>query len=249
VLLTVALTLPLAVSAAMVGLRDVLPNTNAALVLVLVVVAVAAAGHRLSGVVAAASSAVWFDFFLTRPYHRFAINDRDDIETAVLLILVGIAVSEVALWGRRQQARASRDKGYLDGVVSAARLAREGDTPPSAVVAFVCDQIADVLGVDRCVFKTGSPGIRPRINRDGSVTRAGSPIDVDRSGMPINDVTDILVESSGSMLGYFELFTASRVIWPTVEQRRVAVTLAEQAAAALAAPAPMSGTLGADRVE
>jgi len=43
VLLTVALTLPLAVSAAMVGLRDVLPNTNAALVLVLVVVAVAAA--------------------------------------------------------------------------------------------------------------------------------------------------------------------------------------------------------------
>jgi hypothetical protein len=32
-------------------------------------------------VLAALSAGVWFDFFLTRPYERFAINDRADIDT------------------------------------------------------------------------------------------------------------------------------------------------------------------------
>ena len=236
-LLTVASAGPLAVAAALSGLRDALPNANAALVLVLVVVAVAAAGHRPSAIVAALSSAVWFDFFLTKPYHRFTINDREDIETAVLLVLVGVAVSEIALWGRRQQGRASRDSGYLDGVASAARMAAEGDTPSAAVVAFVSDQITHVLGVDRCVFKAANPGPHPRINRDGTVTREGNPIDVERSGMPTHDVTDIVVERHGRILGHFELVSASRVVRPTLEQRRVAVTLAEQAGAAVAASA------------
>jgi hypothetical protein len=233
-----ALVGPLAVCAVLAGLRDVLPNDNAALVLVLVVVAVAAAGHRPSAIVAALSSAVWFDFFLTRPYYTFTINSRDDIETAVLLVLVGIAVSELALWGRRQQARASRGQGYLDGVVSAAHMAAEGDTPPEAVVTFVADQISNVLGVDQCRFKPGRPGPHPRINRDGSVTREGNPIDVERGGLPTNDVIDIVVDRHGRILGHFEMVSASHVVWPTLEQRRVAVTLAEQAGAALAASGP-----------
>jgi hypothetical protein len=235
VLFAAALVAPLAVCAILAALRDVVPNDDAALVLVLVVVAVAAAGHRPSAVVAALSSAVWFDFFLTRPYNSFTINSRDDVETAVLLVLVGLAVTEIALWGRRQQDRASRRHGYLDGVVSAAHMAAEGETPPSAVVTFVADQITHVLGVDQCVFKPGTSSAHPRINRDGSVTRGGNPIDVDRSGLPTHDVTDILVESHGRPLGHFELVSASHVVWPTVEQRRVAVGLAEQAGAALAA--------------
>jgi K+-sensing histidine kinase KdpD len=59
----------------------------------------------LAGLLAAVSSAVWFDFFLTVPYGRFTIDDRADIETTVLLILVGVAVTEICLWGRRQQAK------------------------------------------------------------------------------------------------------------------------------------------------
>lgn len=233
--MTAALAGPLAASALMAAMRDVLANDNAALVLVLIVVAVAAAGHRPSAIVAALSSAAWFDFFLTEPYHRFTINDRDDVETAVLLVLVGIAVAEIALWGRRQQGRASRRHGYLDGVVSAARMAAEGDTPAPAVVTFVSDQIIAVLGVDKCEFKTGKPGSHPRLNRDGTVTRDGHVIDVDRSGLPTHDVTEIAVESRGRLLGRFELVCATRAVWPTLEQRLVAVTLAEQAGTALAA--------------
>jgi K+-sensing histidine kinase KdpD len=229
---------PLAVSALLALFRDSLPNDNAALVLVLVVVAVASAGHRPSAVVAALSSAVWFDFFLTRPYNTFTIDSRDDVETAVLLVLVGLAVTEIALWGRRHQGRASRREGYLDGVVSAAQMAAEGDTPPEAVVSFVADQITNVLGVDKCVFRPGNPGPHPRINRDGSVTRDGTVIDVERSGLPTHDETDIVVENHGRVLGHFELVAGSHVVWPTLEQRRVAAALAEQAGAALAVRTP-----------
>ncbi len=237
-LLTVALVAPLALSALMATLRDVLPNDNAALVLVLVVVAVAAAGHRPSALVAALSSAAWFDFFLTRPYHRFTIAGRDDIVTAVLLVLVGIAVAEIALWGRRQQGGASRRHGYLDGVVSAARMAAEGDTPAPAVVTFVSDQIMAVLGVDRCQYKPGPPASHPKLIRDGSVTRDGTVIDVDRSGLPTDDVIELVVESHGRVFGRFVITCANRVAWPSLEQRLVAVTLAEQAGAALAATGP-----------
>ena len=75
---------------------------------------------------AAASAAVWFDFFLTLPYERFTITRRADIETTVLILAVGIAVTEIAVRGRRQQAVASRRAGYLDGISAAARAVATG---------------------------------------------------------------------------------------------------------------------------
>src|SRR5580658_7858307 len=94
------LTLPGAASALLVPFRSSFPNTDAALVLVVVIVAVAANGHRPAGWIAAGASAVWFDFFLTRPYERFAISRHTDIETTVLLLVVGIAVTEIAARSR-----------------------------------------------------------------------------------------------------------------------------------------------------
>ena len=126
--LTAAVLAPVAAGALLSRVRGLVTNNNAALVLVLVVVAVAATGHRVAGLVAAVVSAASFDFFLTQPYLQFAITERDDIEAAVLLGLIGLAVTEIALWGRRQQARSSTRAGYLSGVVSAARLASTGST-------------------------------------------------------------------------------------------------------------------------
>jgi K+-sensing histidine kinase KdpD len=119
-----AALVPLVACALVVPFRDDVANTNAALGLVLLVVAAAATGIRPAGLSAAVSSAVWFDFFLTQPYGRFTIDDQADIETAVLLVLVGLAVTEIALWGRRRQAEASRQEGYLRGVVPNRRPSR-----------------------------------------------------------------------------------------------------------------------------
>ena len=104
----------------------------------------AASGDRLAGVVAALSSGIWFDFFLTEPYQQFAISDPNDIEDVVLLVLVGAAVTEVALWGRRQQGRASRRAGYLDGVLQTAEVVASGAEAPADVVSRVADQIQEL---------------------------------------------------------------------------------------------------------
>jgi K+-sensing histidine kinase KdpD len=61
---------------------------------VLVVVALAASGNQAAGIVAAIGAGVWFDVFFTHPYQRLTIAGRSDIETFVLLLTVGVAVTE-----------------------------------------------------------------------------------------------------------------------------------------------------------
>src|SRR6478609_3991347 len=136
--------------------RDSVANTNAALVLVLLVVAAASTGVRLAGIVAALASAVGFDYFLTEPYNTLNIADRADLETAVLLLLVGAAVTEIALWGRREQARASREQGYLDGVLGTAATVAAGRSSITDLIDQVCLQIVEVLEIDSCRFDTGT---------------------------------------------------------------------------------------------
>ena len=140
-----ALAAPLALAAILVPFRTSFPNTDAALAMLLVVVAVAANGYRLAGYLAAVSTAVWFDFFLTQPYERFSITHRTDIETTVLLLVIGVAVTEIAVWGRRQHVAASRRAGYLEGINSAAQAVAAGGSdvgadrtghPPAHGVAF-----------------------------------------------------------------------------------------------------------------
>ncbi|YCK40785.1 DUF4118 domain-containing protein [Actinomadura sp. ATCC 39365] len=98
-----ALVAPLIVAVVLLPWRESLPNTSVALVLVVVVVGVAAVGNRLAGAVAALSAAVWFDFFFTRPYQEFAIAKAADVQTAILLLIVGVAVSQLAAYARRMR--------------------------------------------------------------------------------------------------------------------------------------------------
>lgn len=232
-MLGAAVAAPLVVCALLARFRDDVSTANAVLVLVVVVVGAAATGRRLAGVVAALSSGLWFDVLLTEPYGRLAIDDRADIETAVLLLVVGVAVSEIASWGRRQQAQTSRMDGYLAGIVSAASLVATGSAPSSAVVEHVRRQITDVLGVDGCRFDTGTGGAHPRLDDDGTVTLRGLAIDVDRDGLPTDDVIELPVRADGVVLGRFLLTSSTQVHRPTLDQRLVAVTLAQQVGPAL----------------
>lgn len=237
--LTAAVLAPVVVGALLSLVREQIANNNATLVFVLVVVAVAASGYRAAGLLAALVSAASFDFFLTQPYLTFTINDRDDVEAAVLLALIGLAVTEIALWGRRQQARASTRAGYLEGVVAAAQLAASGTTSPSDVVELVGRQIGDILDLDACAFDPGpSQRDRPRLEAGGGITWRGRAVDVDREGLPTLDVIELPVTSAGVDRGRYLLTSTSKVRRPDLERRQVAVTLAEQAAAALAGSAP-----------
>ncbi|WP_185065227.1 DUF4118 domain-containing protein [Pseudonocardia eucalypti] len=225
---------PLAVSAVLSLFRDSVANTNAALVLVLVIVAAASTGVRSAGLLAALSSAAWFDYFLTEPYDRFAITKRADIETAVLLMLVGAAVTEVALWGRRQQARASREQGYLDGVLRTAAAVGAGRSSVDTLIGHVCDQVADLLQVDRCRFDPGNGSALASIDEDGTVSYNGHRIDVARLGLPTDTEIALVARSRGVVHGRFLLTAATSVVRPSRQQLRVAAALADQVGAALA---------------
>lgn len=235
-LVFVAVIVPLVVCAGLSRFEESVTTSTDTLLLVLVVVAAAATGVRAAGVVAALSSAVWFDFFLTEPFGSFTINNREDIEAAVLLLLVGATVTEIALWGRRQQASASRREGYLSGVFGTANIVAVQQRSPSVLVDRVAQQIIEILDIDACRFEPIGATSRPSANldRDGSVAQRGRPVDVDRDGLPSDDLISLDVQLGGVSHGHFLLTSATRVARPTLEQRRVVVLLADQVAAALA---------------
>jgi K+-sensing histidine kinase KdpD len=214
--------------------RDSIANTNAALGLVLLVVAAASTGIRVAGIVAALSSAAGFDYFLTEPYNAFSISDSADIATAVLLLLVGTAVTEVALWGRREQALASREQGYLDGVLGTAATVAAGRSSSAELIDHVCAQIVEILQIDSCSFDIGTRSGLPALDPAGTVTRDGRTIDVARTGLPTDTKIALMVQSGGVTYGHLLLTASTRVIRPSREQLRVAVTLANQVGAALA---------------
>jgi len=232
------LVAPLALAAILVPFRASFPNTDAALALLLVVVAVAANGHRLAGLLASVSVAVWFDFFLTEPYERFAITRRTDIQTTVLLLVIGVAVTEIAVWGRRQHVTASRRAGYLDGINAAARAVATGDSP-AALIAQVSWQLTELLSLRSCRFQYGIAGIgRPaRLQRDGRVTAGSRPGGFQLEDLPYGTDTELLVETGGLLQGRF-LLTPAADTRSTLEQRLVAIGLADQVGAALASSQP-----------
>ncbi len=239
VALLAALAAPLALAAVLVPFRASFPNTDAALALLLVVVAVAADGYRLAGFLAAVSVAVWFDFFLTQPYERFTITRRTDIETTVLLLVIGVAVTEIAVWGRRQRVTASRRAGYLDGINSAARAVATGSSA-SVLTGQVTSQLTQLLSLRSCSFQYGVAGIgRPaRLHHDGSVTLGHQALDVGAEGYPAGTDIELLVESGGIFQGRF-LMTPAPGGRPTLEQRLMAVALADHVGAALATSHPV----------
>jgi hypothetical protein len=227
---------PLVVCAVLAQFRDGVAAATDVLVLVLVVVAAASTGVRIAGIVAAVSGAVWFDYFLTQPYEQLTIKDQNDVEAAVLLVLIGALVTEVALWGHRNAARASRRAGYLDGVLGTAEIVTLRDETADELIRHICEQIQAILDVDGCRFVTG-PITDPRVpilDHRGLVTREGRAVDVERSGLPSNDVIAVLVTRGDVTLGHFLITAATSVARPTLEQRKVAVLLAVQAGAVIA---------------
>lgn len=221
---------PLVACAVLSVFRESVSAATAVLVLVLLVVGAASTGVRLAGIVAALSGGVWFDFFLTEPYLRLTIDDPNDVEATVLLVVIGAAVTEVALWGYRHQAQAVRRAGYLDGVLGTAEIITLRSEAPAALVEHVADQIGQTLGVTRSRFVSG-PVRDARIavlDHKGQVTRGSHSVNVDRDGLPTDDEIALVVTRADVVLGHFLLTSASHIARPTLEQRKVAVLLADQ---------------------
>ena len=149
-----AVAAPLGAAAILLPFRADWSNTSTALLLVVVVVAVAAIGNRVAGALAALGAAVWFDFFFTVPYERFTIRSSSDVTTFALLLVVGVAVSQLAARARCLKVVTVTDGRYLAQIHETASLAQSARAP-DAVVDYVRQQLIGLLELDACRFEYG----------------------------------------------------------------------------------------------
>ncbi len=233
--LPIAVLAPILAAAALIPIRDDVDNTNVALLLVVVVVAVASVGKRGAAAVAALSAAGAFNFFYTVPYYSLRIESRDDVETAVLLLLVGLAVGELASRGLAPAAPprivVERDLASLYGLGALVAKGEDADYVLMATEA----ELTHLLGLAECRFESihDPDSVLPVIARDGSVKWGPTAWETDRWGLPSDGAT-IPVWSRGVRLGRFVL-TAPIAVPYSAEQLAQAVALVDQAGASLAA--------------
>jgi hypothetical protein len=227
-----AVAAPLTAASVLLPLRAAWPNTNVALLLVVVVVAVAALGNRVAGGLAALGAAAWFDFFFTVPYERFTIRSTADITTFVLLMIVGIAVSQLAAYARRLKVIAITDEGYLAQIQQATALAQTA-VSPQVLVDHVREQLPGLLGLGKARFELGSLlSHPPRLETDGSLTAGQGHWDVEKAGLPAE--FELWVAAGGQYYGRF-LLTPLPGSRPSLQARLVAVSLAGLAGRAFSA--------------
>ncbi|MGW1800729.1 DUF4118 domain-containing protein [Streptomyces sp. NPDC001984] len=237
VALAAGLLAPFLVALVLVPFRTDLSHTNAALVLVVAVVMVAALGNRAAGVVAALSAAAWFDFFLVRPYTTFDITASADIETAVLLLAVGLIVSQLAARARRLEVITVTDADHLARIHATADLVQSVKSGDS-VVDHVRRELTELLGLRSCRFEYGTLLGHPwRLQQDGSVTTGRRHGDVDAAGWPEGEI-ELRAYGNGHYLGRFMLTPGPGPV-PPLQARLVAVTLADQTGAALDTSGPV----------
>jgi Domain of unknown function (DUF4118) len=229
--LVAAIVLPLAIAAVLVPFRGTFATTAAALVLVAVVVALAVVGSRVAGILASVSSALWFDFFLTRPYDRFAISHRPDIETTIALVVVGLIVTELAARSRHHSRVSLEESSYVGLLGELADLAA-GPTLTSLVVTSATSSLTELLALRACRFE--SVAIEPplaRILANGDVDHVGLDWPAEEIGIP-GPEAEILARWHGHVVGSFVLTPTPGLPIP-LERRAVAVALVTIVAARL----------------
>jgi hypothetical protein len=113
-------------------------------------------------------------------------------------------------------------------------LVAAGGYGPERLVERVAGQLVDVLDIDDCRFQPGAGPRLPRLRRDGTVVDGERGVDVDRHGLPTDSQIELPVQHGGEVHGRFLLTASTRTARPSLNQRQVAVALADQVGAALA---------------
>jgi hypothetical protein len=230
--LLLALLVPVGAAAVLVPFRGNFTTTAAALVLVASVVAIAVLGSRVSGFVASVSAALWFDFFLTKPYYQFAISHRPDLETTIAIFVIGLIVTELAARSRHHSLVSFEEANYVAMIRDLTDLAARS-SGSAAVIESVERSLTPLLNVRSCRFdaKLADPPLA-RIVSSGAVLHVGLDWPVSEIGIP-GPEAEIVAEWRGRALGRF-ILTPSTGQPVSLERRVVAVLLVNVVGASLA---------------
>jgi hypothetical protein len=228
-----AVAAPIATAVVLIPWRTRLDTSDGALFLVVAIVAVASTGRRLAAATSALVSALSFDFFLTRPYQSFRIARHADFITEILLLVVGLAVGELAARGRSHRDAAWQGRHEMALLHSVTELAATG-REAQVVAARAASEIAGLLSLRACRFST-QPSVRAsaRVTPDGQVMVGNELWSTGDLGLPTRSI-DLPVRSGGWVLGHFHLTPTPGKPVPS-DRLLVAVAIADQVGAALAA--------------
>ncbi len=223
-------------------------NVNVALTLMIVVVIAAAVGGRGAGALSAVVAALSYDFFQTEPQHSLRISSRDDVVTALLLLVSGLIVGQIA--GRAQLNRVATQSGRSEiGRLRRLSELAAGGASTSQVIDAATTELTELLSLRSCRFETTPYGESlDRLERSGVVGRAKERVTHLRMGrrgieLPAEGV-ELLVLHRGAEVGRFVLVPTPGE-GASLEERVVAVALADQVGASfVAAPPAGSGPEG-----
>jgi len=222
-----AVAVSVGVVGALVPLRGHVVSANLALVLVVLVLAAAVVGGRVVGVVVAVSCALAYDFFLTQPYESFGIAKGEDLQTTLLLALVGVIAGELVERARRSEAAAVARGAQLERTQRRVELAAAGE-PPGRLISRSAEELTDLLGVVECRYQPGSaPERLPVLTHNSLRIPAGSTAPPGTVALP--------VRAHGRDVGYFLLAfpPPGRGIGIAEDTRHEAIALADQLGMAL----------------
>lgn len=223
--------LPIVVGAALVIVRGEVDGTNVALVMVLVVVLVAIVGGRGPAAVGAIIAALSFEFFFTRPYLSLRIDSADDVETTVILLVIGLVVGQVVTTARRQRSLVERGRDELARLRRIADLVAAG-TETSALAHAVMDELTGLLSLPACRFERLLPLDLPILERTGSIHSAVRHLVGEELALPEPGVV-LPVQGEGRGVGFI-VMTGDPAVGVSREERLVAIALADQLGAAIA---------------
>ena len=229
VALAAALTVPAVVDAILVPFRTSYASPAAALTTVAVIAALAVLGNRAAGVLASISGALWFDFFLTRPYDRFAISHARDVETTVAIFVVGLIITELAARSRHHWRAANNSTQYVAMLHRVTELAASS-VPMDVILDEGCTLLVGLLSLRSCRFERllSDPPLA-QIQSNGEVINVGMRWPAREIGIP-GPESEIVAQWRGQVQGRFVL-TPTRGTPVTLEQRIVAVALVDVIAA------------------
>jgi hypothetical protein len=191
---------------------------------------VATTGDRVAAAIAALVAAASFDFFLTRPYTSLRITSAEDIETAVMLLVIGLLVGQLGSWGSRRRAEATRARDELHRMeVVADRIASDPGT--LGLLDVVEHEISEMMGLASCRYSLSQPPV-PVLQGDGSIDASVHTLVDGEFALPAEGV-GLRVDNGGTTLGWLHLVPDGRR-GVSLETRRVAIALGQQLGTALA---------------
>ena len=228
--LAVGPPMALAVAGLLEQVRDNIGVANVALALSFVVV-VAAISGRAAGLTTAVTAGLAYNFFHTRPYYSLRISSGRDIATVILLMLVGVVVSEISAWRRRAQAASVRQlRGARALESTAAQLA--AGAQPDEIWSGIRAALIDSLELSDCRYEPGGSPSVPALPRTGSLLAGRMQLGRHGFELPTTGAA-VEVVYAGQTLGHIVL-TPQGHAGSTRDDRRIAVALADQFAVALA---------------